>query len=429
MKNERGPIAEAYDDLQGLPALREAQASFSDHLTDPQSVDNTLAQCADILLCNLTELLTRTGTSAEQGDWASATLKLEWAIDFSRTLYSVTASALQNWRVHPHVHRFTLEDSNSLAPFLAAISALEEKLESSVPTLEQVFTEAGRSDCLAFLDAYLVLSHEWLMVSDTVLQWEDPGQRRRSPLAGEAPLHRALAQPHLSGDTFFQQFRACHQVPELLIWTANQFYLEAVERSLIGDISQACNSMSSGNELLELAQKATFPLVRNLQYRDYHRLRENLGMTSGSHSQAIHVVLLTALQNDVASLLSAHAADTPEKQLLRHLCARFLSLTQAWRNMHSLLPKRNLGVSGTRSLIGAPEAAAIVEQLRRKPLPPPDSSSRLTAFLADPSRFNARILASLGLITNSSFPDVQQRTGFFGPATQRRKESHTPETK
>jgi len=422
MENARGPIATTYDDLQALPLLREAKRHGPATATAPEAVCITLAQCIEVLLLNNCDLFMRAAGDLSASRWSMCAAKMRWARDFNRVLCILAGQLVQLIRMNrSHTIAFALEWSPSLDAFIRSIEELEVRLVGAVSHVDRVLETGQPERQFEILDLFLVCSHEMSMWSE-LLPGGEPANVDELKTFGYELVRKAVFTPQLRGDTFFMQFRACHQVPELLIWTANEFYLLGIQHAHVGDMTDAAHCMLWGNELLDAAIIATSPVVGNLTINDYHRIRANLGVTSGSHSHAIHVVLLTAVGSEIVDLLSNVLAQNESAGLLRHLCEQFRTKLQAWRNLHALLPKRNLGARGTKSLIGSPEAVAAVETMRKRMPRASAAANRLNSFLAEPNRVYARLLEQLGNITNARFTDVQERSGIFAPRGKTRIE-------
>jgi hypothetical protein len=182
-------------------------------------------------------------------------------------------------------------------------------------------------------------------------------------------------------------------------------------------------------------------MVDNLTTHDYHQIRENLGLTSGSHSVGIRYHMFTHLYeqlcNEVTSL-SHHRpsvsvdASGRKQQILELLMTQLLlfrSFISQWRDQHLHLPRNNLGGGGTRSLTGSPDAvkvvAAMSNQARSKdpaneffPRPStkmakPEFRAELSDYLSSEGSLDSALLLATGGVTQSKFMQVQERSGFF----------------
>jgi hypothetical protein len=181
------------------------------------------------------------------------------------------------------------------------------------------------------------------------------------------------------------------------------------------------------NALTEPVASCLPAMVDNLATSDYHEIRENLGLTSGSHSVGIRYHLFTDLYEQLCEEIERSVSEVPQSQravLLAQL-ATFRGFVFGWRDQHLHLPRNNLGGDSTRSLTGSPDAVAVVrgmsEHARAKDparglltWPEDDPGAHeLSAYLAGNESLDALLLSETGRVTQTSFTDVQQRLGFF----------------
>jgi hypothetical protein len=196
-------------------------------------------------------------------------------------------------------------------------------------------------------------------------------------------------------------------------------------------------------------------MVDNLATSDYHQIRENLGLTSGSHSVCLRFHMFTHLYDqlwdELSQRLTQWAADAGsggdvetaicdvaerrseewQPWLLHLLCTQCLALRTfifLWRDEHLNLPRNNLGGESTKSLTGSPDAVQAVKHMRDAaegkdsmlPLAHTRGESgrrsepgELTRYLESESSLDSYIVAMTGHVTQGRFHDVQERLGFF----------------
>src|SRR5262245_14429368 len=82
-RNERGPIADTYDELQGLPSLREAIAAYRAPRASKASTVRTLFQCTEVALLTAADVLDRAAADVTAGRVARAAAKLTWVHGFN----------------------------------------------------------------------------------------------------------------------------------------------------------------------------------------------------------------------------------------------------------------------------------------------------------------------------------------------------------
>jgi len=199
------------------------------------------------------------------------------------------------------------------------------------------------------------------------------------------------------------------------------------------------------------------PMTDNLVTSDYHDIRENLGLTSGSHSVNLHFHLFRDLYQQLwdalaDSIVRDHASDDriglietairraaedPDRDgdafllnLLANECLQLRSFIGMWRDEHLQLPRNNLGSNRTRSLTGSHDAIKAVKGMRdaaraKDPMQPlanarrlPDdratqASRPITEYLQNADSLDARLADATGAVTQQRFHDVQARLGVF----------------
>jgi hypothetical protein len=199
------------------------------------------------------------------------------------------------------------------------------------------------------------------------------------------------------------------------------------------------------------------PMADNLATSDYHEIRENLGLTSGSHSVCLHyhmfgdlyqqfsgevIALLTGRQDRQVSedaigaatmRLDRERAGDQNSWLTRQIVNEALKMQSHifhWRQLHMHLPRNNLGGDSTKSLTGSPEAIKAVKNMflaatQRDPMKAVArarglaSGSKqaqrgpLTGYLESQDSLDTLIVSTTGEVTQNRFHDVQERLGFF----------------
>jgi hypothetical protein len=237
----------------------------------------------------------------------------------------------------------------------------------------------------------------------------------------------------LTGDTYFTQFRALHQIPETLALECCSQLRIVIQEIRDGSSTRALIHLAAVNTLLHVITFSVRPMVDNLSTADYHQIRENLGLTSGSHS----VVMRYKLFQDLYTVAAGAAvekghfeSDAPESRLIAAELFRMRAAITLWRDLHIHLPRNHLGglsSAPTRSLIGSVNAIATVQQMqqdaaRRDPLrevaarlqlETPERGGCLAEHVESESSLDKYLRECTARITQKRFPDVQQRSGYF----------------
>ena len=268
-------------------------------------------------------------------------------------------------------------------------------------------------------------------------------------------IRRAVNEPALRGDTYFMQFRGLHQIPETLGAEINDRLADAIADVRAGRLRHAIEQLGSARALAEVVDACLPPIVDSLATSDYHNIRENLGLTSGSHSICLRYELFTHLYQELWATIAPTlrtSSDEPSEQvellgmlnavargrfddpylgdvhaLLVH-CIALRSFIFNWRAQHLHLPRNNLGGEETKSLTGSRDAVKTVENLRNAALdkdpvlriarewglgPHRGAQPAVTAYIRSEEALDSHLLRATGLLTQGTFTDVQDRTGYF----------------
>jgi tryptophan 2,3-dioxygenase len=466
LTNHRGIIAEQYSELQGIPLLKAARDTYPLAKASPESSLRAIFQAAEIALLNLEDLVTRVSADLARGALGKASVKMSWVRGFQRLMVDLS--------VLPHKLGLgsdiaecegvlRIGDSPGLRAFAKALERLDEIILAQIGKGEIPIGSllAKQSlDCSAFnlLHMIRVCNHEMTI-------WENNLAEIHVPVAVPdydqfvvtAGMRATVYDRVLKGDTFFTQFRGLHQVPEILCDEIN----DRIEHAIM-DIRH--ESLQAGFEHLRCANilsagviSALPAMVDNLATSDYHQIRENLGLTSGSHSVGLHFHLFRDLYQQlweaVANSFLAGQADAGDQEalcaairraaatrqrdprafllhLLGNECLELRAFIQLWRDEHLNLPRNNLGGNRTKSLTGSLDAIKAVKGMRdvaraKDPMQPladvrnhrnnrtDDRQLPLTRYLERPDSLDNRIMQATGEITQERFPNVQQREGVF----------------
>ncbi|MGH7914757.1 MAG: hypothetical protein ACREPW_08915 [Candidatus Binataceae bacterium] len=463
--NSRGVIAQQYSELQAIPVLEKARQTYPLAAASPESTLRAVFQAVEIALLNLEDLLSRAALNVDRQQFGSATVKMSWACGFHRVLVKLSVLPHQLGLIGDSNEMGVLRvsDSPALRVYLEALKHFDENLARNVSSseldVEKLLAEDSL-DCneLRLLHLARICNHETTV-------WECNLAEIRVPIAVPsyedfvvAPvMYAAVYDRVLEGDTFFTQFRGLHQIPEILCAEINDRLEQAVVAIRARRPNAAYEHLRSANILSEGVLASLPPMTDNLTTSDYHRIRENLGLTSGSHSVNLHYHLFKDLyqqlweslanrimdgrpHGDYGEMLEATIRDAirnPERDdntflfnLLANECLRLRTFIRAWRDEHLQLPRNNLGGDRTKSLTGSLDAIRAVKGMRdaaraKDPMRPlaiarhlregPDSSAPtpLTEYLESEESMDKRLADATGHITQRRFRNVQERLGVF----------------
>jgi len=466
--NSRGVIAEQYSELQAIAVLERARETYPLAAASPQSTLRAVFQAVEIALLNLEDLLSRAALDIKRRQFGPASVKMSWACGFHRVLVTLSLLPHQLGLIGKSEETGVLgvSDSPALGVYLEALRSLDESLagclSSSELNVEKLLAEDSL-DCneLRLLHFARICNHETTV-------WECNLAEIRVPIAVPSyetfvvasVMRDAVYDRVLEGDTFFTQFRGLHQIPEILCTEINDRLEQSIVAIRAGQPRAAYEHLRSANILSAGILASLTPMTENLVTSDYHEIRENLGLTSGSHSVNLHYHLFKDLYQQLwesmadwimdgqphgehAETLTATLRDAsrnPDRgantflfNLLGDECLQLRAFIRAWRDEHLQLPRNNLGGNRTKSLTGSLDAIKAVKGMKdaariKDPMQPlaiahelrdernGGARTPITEYLESPESMDSRLADATGHITQQRFQNVQQRLGVF--ATQ-----------
>ena len=411
--NDQGVIAEQYLELQALHVLQAARDAYPLLPASAESTLRAIFQAAEIALLNLEDLVSRAAMDIEQRAFGSAAVKMSWTRGFHRVMVQLSLLphqlGLGGETVETH-GVLRIGDSPALRAYIEALKRFDTRVLQYVNAREYPIEAilATRSlDCseLHLLHLARICNHETTIWERNLAEIFVPTV---VPCYDEFVVSQgmrdAVYDRVLKGDTFFTQFRGLHQVPEILCAEIN----DRIERAIV-DIraqcpQQAYDHLRCANILATGVLAALLPMADNLATSDYHKIRENLGLTSGSHSVSLHYHLFRDLYQQLWEALASfllggqvHAAQPEVVQaamhhatqnryqdmstflfhLLANECLHLRTFMHQWRDEHLHLPRNNLGGNRTKSLTGSLDAIKAVKGMRRRRAGQrPDASTR-----------------------------------------------------
>ncbi|MGI9308277.1 MAG: hypothetical protein ACR2P6_03375 [Gammaproteobacteria bacterium] len=464
VENTRGVIAQTYHELQAIGVLERSRQAYPLNLASPEIALRAIFQCAEVSLLNLEDLIRRATNDIAADNVDGAVIKLSWARGFHRVMVRLSALPyeLGDQVVDTNAtHSLSINQSPAYKKFLAAMqsieAAVEHRIESGQLDLEKVIAEESlESTSFRILHLLRLMFHEHSIWLENLAHVSIPVPvPSHEEFVVTDLMEAAVYDTTLKGDTYFTQFRGLHQVPETLGFEINDRMEVAIRALQAGELSLAIEQMHSINTLSTGILESLPVIADNLSTADYHEIRENLGLTSGSHSVCFHYHMFRDLYEQLAESVNDYLGrnykqgadefsleDTlreaagkrfeNSKDFQVHMliteCLRFRMFTRNWRNLHLHLPRNNLGGEHTKSLTGSKDAISAVRGMfnsakRRDPFTAhahARSAGRANGLAtADQESGNAmpeldkKILDTTGGITKRRFQAVQDRTGVF----------------
>ncbi|WP_028927229.1 hypothetical protein [Pseudonocardia acaciae] len=446
--NERGVIAENYYDLQGLGVLDAARDSAPLPRGSLESTLRTVLQAVEIAVLNLSDLLGRATRDLEADEYRAAAVKILWARGFHRVLarLSLIPQQLGGIRDGARVGVLRLADSPGLDEYLGRLKEFDRTILALSRARKLPLSDLIKDTSVDCPEYNLI--HLARIANQESKTWESNLSEIGLPVA--VPGYRewilcdrmkeAVYERVLSGDTYFTQFRGLHQIPELLAVEVTDRIEMAIRGLRGGDYLDTLEHLDCACVLMEGLLSALPPMVDSLATSDYHAIRENLGQTSGSHSEILRYQLFTDLYEQLAQEVAGcqPAVNDLAPDLMDLLVTHSLRLRShvfQWRDQHLHLPRNNLGGSGTKSLTGSPDAVTAVQRMgdsarAKDPMSalaekrgltlssPSHGEGTLRRYLTSEDSLDAHVLALTGDITQQRFAHVQDRLGYFSTPTR-----------
>jgi len=425
--NQRGVIADTYSDLQALHIFKEIQSEHPLPPASRQSVLRSVLQSIEVALLNLSDLIFRASNDISNNDLDHALTKISWMRGFHYILEQLSQMPTQlgfaGELSENTVIRIT--DSPAMKKYFLGLRKFDISVKAYlVPiknSLEEAISHKSLDDNLTrFIQQVRICNHATTIWEHNLALIYIPA-KDTTYLDFVVPdkINEMVYDRELTGDTYFMQFRAFHQIPEILTYEINNLIEHAILRIREQDIQTAVECLTVVNTLSPGVVGSIMPIADNLTTSDYHHIRENLGITSGSHSENIHYHLFQDLYSQLGKEYEAFiersfgdqcgSTDTTEIVRFidanRHLNETFFMahlLTNQlldlhmfvfhWRDGHLHLPRNTVGGHLTKSLKGAPDAVQTVKNMRQQ------------AFAKDELR--AIVIARLGNVTDYDSPDL-----------------------
>jgi hypothetical protein len=458
--NERGIIAENYYDLQGLGVLSAARQAYVLPKGSPESTLRTVFQCVDIALLNLSDVMSRAVTDLEQGAFSRSTIKMFWARGFHRVLTQLSLVPTQLGFVAARQKEsgtLRIHESPAFKEYIVNLGRFDKKVielvESGALRPEKAFAESSLDNWeYNFFHLARICNHEGTIWEENLAGVQIPAPvPSYEEFVASSVIHDAVYDRVLRGDTYFTQFRGLHQIPESLGEEVNDRLEKAIRFVREDRLRDAIDELRCVDILSVPIVSSVPPMADSLATADYHEIRENLGLTSGSHSVCLRFHMFTHLYEDLCdevvkcaarispdctdpedllrnvALTASDDEDTWLLNLLGSYCLSFRAFIFQWRDEHVHMPRNNLGGELTKSLTGSKDAIKAVKGMRdgaraRDPftvlararnLKDESAPTFLAAYFDSDNSLDSRLMAITGKVTQDRFVEVQERLGFF----------------
>ena len=464
--NERGIIAENYYDLQGLGVLAAARQAYP---LPPASAESTLRavfQAVEIALVNLADITARAAADLEHEAIGTAVVKAFWARGFHRLLVRLSMMPHQLGLIYDTAGPagvLRIRESPAFGDYLQALSRFDRSVARSIESdnlpIETALAERSLESAeFNLIHLARICNHESTIWEHNLVEIRVPAAvPSYQQFVATERMRDAVYDRVLTGDTYFTQFRGLHQIPETLGEEVNDHSEQAIRDIRSNRLREAIDHLRCANILVEGMLMSLPPMADNLATSDYHQIRENLGLTSGSHSVCLRFHMFTDLYRQLWEEIAHHLTGLPAQEasetaveeairqvdrrrfddprawmmhLLLNHCLTLRTFIFQWRDQHLHMPRNNLGGDFTKSLTGSPDAITTVKKMRnvaraRDPMLPlarvrglagargEAPIGQLAGYLESEVSLDSRILVTTGHVTQGRFQEVQERLGFF----------------
>ena len=464
--NEHGVIAEQYHQLQAIHVLDEARERYPLPRASSVSMIRAILQSAEIALLNINDLMVRAVNDAQSKRFGPLAVKLLWARSFHSVMVRIS-SLPQKLGLVPEDKeggsQLSIFDSPAFKMYAETLKIFDEQVlfsidKGDIPLSDLIGQQSLDNNQMLCMHLVRLCNHEttiWehnlgsIFVSTAIPDYEK--------FVVTQSMYKAVYNTMLEGDTYYTQFRGLHQIPEVLTAEINDHIETAIVDIRAKSLLHAYEHLRYLTILSEGVLVTLSPIADNLATVDYHNIRENLGLTSGSHSVNIHYHLFKDLYDQLWCAFTKFLVDEcayPDKnksveEILREVDLKRFSNGQSfllhlfadellklrvfineWRDLHLHFPRNNIGGDHTKSLTGSSDAVQAVKKMRdaalvRDPFQPlvhvrrldnPSSSSEhlpLTSYFNTLDALDQKILETTGRVTKQRFNDVQKRIGVF----------------
>jgi tryptophan 2,3-dioxygenase len=446
--NNKGPIPDKYTELQGIPYLDKARNELPVAKASLSSVAKTLFQSIEICMFNINDSWRKMNQILESCNFQDLSILAKWNRSFSKIATELTYNFENIFYCCDHdissidnLTRIDYESSPIYNELLSSLKQLDTSFFSSkcMDANEIIANEKIDHSIFQVLNSYRNNLHEIKLWESVLGKVHIPfiENFQYSKFVGFSFLREAVFGLKIEGETIFTQFRSLHQIPEILVSEINDHVEKSILHLRENNYLDSTKCLSISNALMEIVNNCLLPIIENLSTKEYHDIRENLGMTSGSQSENIHFHLFrdlyTQFGKEAQSRLSSceGGSNNGSNQFYFRLeSLRFKNLIRKWRDLHLHLPINHVGSNKTKSLIGANDAIDTVKNFRasaqRRDLlaslyPKNFSNNQLTMFenyLASENSYYSFLASLTGEITQNRFSNVQNRKGRFSEKIQ-----------
>lgn len=391
-----------YELLHGIKYIYKLE-SYKNYSASARAII-AIFRGAEVCLHNLAVLGIRISEDITADRIGDASVKIAWANHFNDTLYRLSQVLVQLDKGGVDGEFLDIHDSYSFQNYLSnrdlMHSAMQAHASESIDDLAN--KDIDDPNRFAFFHSYVNSNYEaiWLSLFEKVRL---PGSEKLPNEDTTAFFRRvvqckevsdAVSCVDLKDSTYLMQFRAYHQISEILAALINDISADIIITLVNGTPlgSEDVEALVICNKLLQIVTDNIKPIVRNLSPKAYFAIRPALGITSGSHSHnlrkglflTIYPLLVRALRlnlvdfnddlsNDDSFVLKMALEVLKKKgdvraEMIRNVVYVY-QYVRTWRDEHFQFIKTQIGISPqdvtpTASISGAENAALTANGFR-----------------------------------------------------------------
>lgn len=411
-QNEFGAIADTYDTLHGIVFINEISAAYLTSDDGSPDVSRTLAFCSDLISLNLFKLIRRMRmrfrtTSPDLQPLSGPALWVKYLLQFSSEIGHVML--VNNFANCSYDKSPNIVVSDLLGEYRTLCEDVDAYFD--VQTISDRIGNGYTSDDTA------VFLHSLKLISSALrFHVSYRGKCEQFDDAYFYYIGNCVDSMSASFDTYLDQFRLLHQIPEALSIPTLSL-MTSIGRDLdSGNLVQALDNLTVANSIMDVILASLSPLIELMFPAEYYKFRKNLGGTSGSQSRGLGAKLLGSAYFTMCDAFIRQRKGLDDTKVGNSLAIAFKAFRHRiyrWRDQHLLLPRNVLG-SGTTSLMGsknAPDAAVRMSRSfeRKDPLASIPDFAEHRSDWPELYEVEKKLLLVTGELTREKFKEVERR--------------------
>jgi tryptophan 2,3-dioxygenase len=457
----------SYGDLHGIFHLDDANKEFDLSNNPKAAIKRAILQAMEVAILNIQDLSPRVAEDVKNNELNKALEKFGWVSDFSETLRALCSLERQipspgrgiklTVKDHSAVAEGTLKDLEEVLYKSISDAGLitEEQLNLGLSSPPTKFLQQGSLN-QSYTDIW---SNKTVNIPDIIPTKNEDEKSFYKRFVGTEHINLAVNEITQKGDNFLKQFKAFHQISEVLVKLANNLLCKSI-KTLLSDsknevaVEDAMQNTDISLLLLKIIPENVKPILNNLGVKQYQDIRDSLGITSGSYSNNIREGLFTPLHelffqtvyckvmgtnekgydpeqlqlklNDVFTNPSANPK-TSQNYRLAMQALKLDAVVTDWRDLHLQLVKTQIGANSSISggLVGIKSAVSFILASEKIQFTPPiyiasgvepriaKSAKQIVTEILNPKTFVGKVGSTTGAFVGKLSKDVNDRVKDF----------------